>query len=835
MRIRSSILFVAFSFLLSFAQAQGDRCQSAELQAAMMEDTAFARSFFAFEAAIAEMSNSAQRSGDHHVLPVVVHIMHNGEGAGNGSNISEAQVQSAIDALNADFSGTFGGADVNMEFQLAARDPEGNPTSGITRTNVTDVIPSFATTGMVTNNNSDPASEMNIKTLSHWPGTDYINIWVLYRLNGGTSPLGFAYLPPTSGEHDGIVVHHKVFGVGEAFDLLPNFDLNRTLTHEVGHYLGLYHTFNGTNDCGDETNCAAQGDRVCDTPPTTGSIGCSPIDCPETLSENFMDYSNDPCMESFTEGQKVRMRDALEVQRASLLESEGTIPVMATDAGISSIEGLASQGCNPTLEPQVTLQNFGTAPLTYASIHFALDGGTVNTMVWSGNLAEGETAEVALPTMAASSGSHALNVWITTVEDGYALNDTLAVDFEVLDGAFLQMDIQLDALPFGFTWSLQNVDNGLEIMSGADYTNGTFSNVYISESQCATTGCYELVVEDLFGNGLHYPPGGWYTLTDDGGNVLGTGSGDFGSEQTHAFCIEGTAVEPCVDANGNDLCDASEPPVVTGCTDPLSCTFNAEANSDDGSCDYLDAVGGCGGNCPGDADGDSICDDAEIEGCMDPTACNYDSAATDDGQNCTYPPVNFDCEGNVVVAIMGCTDEGSCTYDAVANTDDGSCEYLDALGECGGDCAADLDGDGICDSDDISGCMDPVACNYNAEATASGECEYAEAGFDCDGNPLTNSVSDLTERTLSLTTYPNPINQGGFFRISGLPAQGGWDLEIRNATGQLVRKAKLQAGESQGAWSVGVEAPQKAGVYIVKLTSSADTGISTGSSRILVH
>ena len=290
-----------------------------------------------------------------------------------------------------------------------------------------------------------------------------------------------------------------------------------------------------------------------------------------------------------------------------------------------------------------------------------------------------------------------------------------------------------------------------------------------------------------------------------------------------------------MDANGNDLCDASEPPVVTGCTDPLSCTFNAEANSDDGSCDYLDALGECGGSCAGDADGDSICDDAEIEGCMDPTACNYDSAATDDGQNCTYPPVNYDCEGNVVVVISGCTDDSSCTYDAQANTDDGSCEYLDALGECGGDCEADLDGDGICDSDDITGCMDPMACNYNIEATVSGACEYAEAGFDCEGNPLTNSVSDWMERAVSLTTYPNPINQGGYFQVSGLPAQGGWDLEIHNATGQLVRKATLQPGDGQGVWSVGVEAPQRAGVYIVKLTLETDGTMASGTSRILVH
>lgn len=742
MRFSAFLLFVSTCLApLAPTSAQDVRCHADEMFAVQMEDTSFARSYFAFEAAIADMqASNAQRSSQAYTLPIVVHIMHDGAPIGTGSNVSDAQVISAINALNADFAGAFGGADIDITFELAARDPEGNPSTGITRTNVSATIPSFSNTGMVTTSLLDPAAEMAVKELSHWPGEDYINVWVLHKLNGGNSPLGFAYLPPTSGTHDGIVLFHQVFGTGDEFNLMSNFDQNRTITHEMGHYLGLLHTFSNTASCNAETNCSAQGDKVCDTPPTTGSVGCSYLTCPETMVENFMDYSNDGCMEAFTEGQRTRMRDALVAYRTSLLSSEGTIPVSATDAGISSIGGIQNSGCATSLEPTVNLQNFGSQALTNATVHFSLDGGTVNTFDWTGNLASGAVEELTLPMLAAPGGSHELAIWTVTDGDGYALNDTMTLSFDVQDGDFVEMQIQFDALPYGISWSIEDTDDGSIVMSGEDYDNATYAGNFTAESSCIVNGCYELVVEDLFGNGLHYWPPGWYALTDSEGNELGAGSGNFGSIQVHAFCIEGGSVTPCDDINGNGICDSEEDiviPDVPGCTDASSCTFDAGANVDDGSCEYLDALGDCGGNCPSDNDGDGVCDNAEIPGCMDSEACNYDVTATDDAGNCTYPPANYDCDGNVTVVISGCTDAASCTYDADANTDDGSCDYLDALGICGGDCPSDNDADGVCDNAEIPGCTHPLACNYDAFATDDdGGCTYPPTGLDCDGNPL---------------------------------------------------------------------------------------------------
>ena len=129
-------------------------------------------------------------------------------------------------------------------------------------------------------------------------------------------------------------------------------------------------------------------------------------------------------------------------------------------------------------------------------------------------------------------------------------------------------------------------------------------------------------------------------------------------------------------------------PVTCGCTDPDACNYDGDADSDNDSCtypeeDYLD----CDGNCLNDADGDGICDELEVGGCTDPEACNYDMAATDDDGSCTYPAAdNLDCDGN---------------------------------------CLNDADMDGVCDEDEIAGCTDTEAANYDADATDDdGSCTY---------------------------------------------------------------------------------------------------------------
>ena len=147
-----------------------------------------------------------------------------------------------------------------------------------------------------------------------------------------------------------------------------------------------------------------------------------------------------------------------------------------------------------------------------------------------------------------------------------------------------------------------------------------------------------------------------------------------------------------------------------------------------------------------------------IDGCTDLEACNFNPEATNDDDSCTYPdgyPDNtVDCDGLCLSdadgdgvcdpdEVPGCTDGMACNYDGAATDDDGSCSYAEPGLDCDGNCLADADGDGICDGDEVPGCTDDMACNYNSEATdEDGSCTYAEDGLDCDGNCLADADGD---------------------------------------------------------------------------------------------
>ena len=255
-------------------------------------------------------------------IPVVVHVVHNGQPIGEGPNISEAQVQSQIEVLNEDFRRTEdsngfnpNGVDTEIEFYLATEDPEGNtlPEPGIHRFNGgTPVWP----TGILTTVDSQ------LKPATIWDPNRYFNIWTV-NFGGfiGRSLLGYAQFPNNSGlpgldeieggaETDGVVVGYQYFGSAEKGDfpvLHPIFNLGRTTTHEVGHWLGLRHIW-GDGDCAVDDFCE-------DTPISDGpNSGCEAASScgSEDMIENYMDYTDDRCMSLFTQDQKDRMIQVLQ-------------------------------------------------------------------------------------------------------------------------------------------------------------------------------------------------------------------------------------------------------------------------------------------------------------------------------------------------------------------------------------------------------------------------------------------------------------------------------------------------------------------------------------------
>ena len=181
--------------------------------------------------------------------------------------------------------------------------------------------------------------------------------------------------------------------------------------------------------------------------------------------------------------------------------------------------------------------------------------------------------------------------------------------------------------------------------------------------------------------------------------------------------------------------------------DDGSCLFDDEcgvcggSGIPEGECDcngnQVDALGVCGGGCLNDVNGNGLCDDEEVFGCLDPEACNYVAEANTDDGSCEYPWENCDCSGTQEDACGVCGGDGSscagCTnplawnYDVAAILDDGSCCFNDpfpASGNCATECTGDSDGDGICDNLEIVGCQDENACDYIYYATDSGGCDY---------------------------------------------------------------------------------------------------------------
>ena len=202
-------------------------------------------------------------------------------------------------------------------------------------------------------------------------------------------------------------------------------------------------------------------------------------------------------------------------------------------------------------------------------------------------------------------------------------------------------------------------------------------------------------------------------------------------------CLYATGCESCSgatdgtgyildgDADGDGVCDANE---VAGCTYSLACNFNASATDDDGSCIYpspnsCESCSEGGGIVISDADGDGICDADELSGCMDSEASNYNYDATESDDSCEYPPVS----------IPGCTYDWAANYNPEATSDDGSCLEMPCV---------DADADSICDLDEIYGCTDLAACNFNSSATENFGCAYPELYYDCDENCISDADDD---------------------------------------------------------------------------------------------
>lgn len=338
-----------------------------------------------------------------YTIPVVVHIVHNGEAIGQGSNLSMTRILSQIDALNEDFrrlnkdtvntpaAFRSSAVDTRIEFILAKRDPEGLPTEGVTRAQGSKE--SYAL-----------SDNWLLKSHNYWPAEDYLNLWVA-PLSG--QYLGFAQFPQSNTTPgledasayrltDGVVITHEYFGVNEAASPVSK---GRTATHEIGHFLGLRHIW-GDGGCSQDDYCE-------DTPnadsPNYGCPSGEVISCGNSnMFQNFMDYTNDGCMNLFTFNQMERMHIVLQnsPRRSSLLVSKGgeAPAAVAYDLGIKKIIAPFPTICDNTVEPEVLIKNYGSDDVSSFKLLFTINNDTIDSLYQSINLKPMDSIKVSFPT-----------------------------------------------------------------------------------------------------------------------------------------------------------------------------------------------------------------------------------------------------------------------------------------------------------------------------------------------------------------------------------------------------------------------------------------------------
>lgn len=319
--MKTRLLLAFFTFAAVYSMRAQKNCAAFSYQQAQLQkNPALATRFRDIETFTRNFISDkqgtiARTEGEIIKIPVVVHILYHDP----ADNISDAKVISQVQALNKAFRRTnadtvntparFKGlaADCEIEFQLAISDPRRRNTSGIVR----------KYTPITTWQNDDKMKFSSEMGSDAWDARSYLNIWVcnLDRI------AGYSSIPGGDLSKDGIVLGFNVFGAEGG---MSGFNMGKTAVHEVGHWLNLKHIW-GDGDCGD--------DGVSDTPPQAWyNIGCpsgTSVTCGNgphgDMYMNYMDFTDDACMNLFTKGQKVRMQAAFTPGgiRNSLLSSTG--------------------------------------------------------------------------------------------------------------------------------------------------------------------------------------------------------------------------------------------------------------------------------------------------------------------------------------------------------------------------------------------------------------------------------------------------------------------------------------------------------------------------------
>ncbi|WKZ61081.1 MAG: M43 family zinc metalloprotease [Cyclobacteriaceae bacterium] len=400
--MRQLVTFLLLSSLFSlsgfYAHAQ-ERCETVQYMQQLRNQGKLPQSDAQFEQWLKQkrdlQKRMLQQQGETHrqqdepyQIPVVVHVIHNGEPVGTGTNISDAQIFSQLDVINNDFKRLNTDASntpaeflpvagsMDIEFVLAKSDPNGLCTNGIVR-----VQGSKSSWSRV-------PDDATLKSQSYWPSENYLNIWVT-DLSGLS--LGYAQFPVSNlegleeyqsglAQTDGVVIDYEAFGSNDygPFVLEPDYNKGRTTTHELGHFFGLRHIW-GDSNCGNDyvTDTPTQEDSTTSCPTNPQSSGCGAFN---RMFQNYMDYTDDACMNILTTGQVERMdfilNDPAVPRRMSLLTSPGLeTPAICEriDVAVNRIDSPSPISCSTTAPLSITILNRSDVELNSITLSYQVN------------------------------------------------------------------------------------------------------------------------------------------------------------------------------------------------------------------------------------------------------------------------------------------------------------------------------------------------------------------------------------------------------------------------------------------------------------------------------
>lgn len=324
-------------------------------------------------------------------VPVVFHVLHLGEDVGTGTNVADAELISALDQVNRDFARE--GADTanidqlfkplyvnsNMHFQLAKKDPQGNCTNGIVRHY-----------DEKTNWSQEDLFNYQYSTMAagSWNPSKYLNIYIVKNIIGSSIGIivGYTYLPGTSpiDPADAIVYRN---------DFLTGGLNARSLSHEIGHWFGLAHTFGSTNDPGSECG----NDDIADTPPTTGFFST----CPKAANYSVVPTVTNPV-------------DSSDILKFSFGNPAGTYRLLTCNTALNSLTGAI-------IKPLYAMTATTVSP-TADTLAFAANGTAGGYSDFSGiygnDFNGGSTNTITVQSMAASIDNNYVTIYFDKNRDG---------------------------------------------------------------------------------------------------------------------------------------------------------------------------------------------------------------------------------------------------------------------------------------------------------------------------------------------------------------------------------------------------------------------------------